>query len=182
MRVGLESGCRGLQNLPSRPAFHNALCRLEPGRQPIGASLAPPWRHRSEPPLLALALETEPARAVLACDGDTSSEWPSPAIRGMPSVFFAAVFSCASRRHSAVHPSSLGRGRCDEPHLPPSSHCVKKRTITHRQFLRRRFAPRSELSVKSLHGGCQKRRNPPPDFTFPNEYRAFCQLPDCRSS
>src|ERR1700686_1849311 len=63
--VGLRSALRSAESI-SRRTFDNALCCLEPGKEPIGPCLIPTCRHRSEAPFVTVALETEPSRAEFA--------------------------------------------------------------------------------------------------------------------
>lgn len=126
----------------SGSALYNAPGTLQPAGHPIRAGFLPSIRHRRQPSLLSLALEAKPAVAVLARYGNRSPERSAPPLGGATAVAFPDVRTVCgrARRRPAIDLSSLGRGRRDHPHFPPSARRVEKRPITHRQFLRSRMA------------------------------------------
>ena len=93
--------------------------------------------NRSETPLLTFALEAQPSLTEFTCDGHSPVErrltplWRDPALRSHRQAFAAR---CGG---PAVGLSSLRRGGCDQPHLPPFARRVEKRPIVHGQVLRR---------------------------------------------
>lgn len=137
-----EDGAKGRgAESTSGPAFHNAPGALQPGRHPVRAGLLPSVRHGRQPSLVPLTLKAEPAIAVLTGDRNRSSEWSTPPLRGATAVHPPHIGSVRGRARCApaIDPSSLGRGRRDQPHFPPSARRVEERPITHRQFLRSRM-------------------------------------------
>ena len=134
------TNCRSAEST-SGSALHNAPGTLQPGRHPVRAGFLPSIRHRRQPSLLSLALEAEPAVDVLACDGNRSPERSAPPFGGPTAVQFPDIRTVCgrARRSPAIELSSLGRGRRDHPHFPPSARRVEERPITHRQFLRSRM-------------------------------------------
>jgi hypothetical protein len=142
-----------LQESTSRSAFHNALGCLEPCRHSVRSGFCPTIGHRSEPSLLAFTLETEPAVAEFRCDGNASSKGPSAPLRSSPPVeceLHVRIWG----RHPPVDLSPLCRRGRHEPYFPPLARAIEKSPITHRQVLRRRYAPRSVLTDVALQGGC----------------------------
>jgi hypothetical protein len=138
------TGTRSAESI-SGSAFHNAFGGLKPRRQPVGSRFFPAAGHRREPALLALAFEAEPALTEFAGNGDTPMErCPSP-LRGLPALHSASEGFAAPRGRPPVSPSSLCRGGCHQPYLPPLALRVEKRSVAHRQVLRRFCAPRSVL-------------------------------------
>lgn len=138
----------------SGSALHNAPGTLQPARHLVGAGFLPSIRHWRQPSLLSLALEAKPAVAVLACDGNRSPERSAPPIGGPTAVQFPDIRTLRgrARRGPAIDLSSLGCGRRDHPHFPPSARRVEKRPITHRQFLRSRMARQGLCSPFHLAG------------------------------
>lgn len=143
----------------SGSAFHNAPGALQPGRHPVRAGLLPTFRHGRQPSLLTFALEAEPAIAVLTGDGNRSSEWSAPPLRGATAVQRPDIESVRGRprRAPAIDLSSLSRGRRDQPDLPPFARRVEKRPITHRQVLRRESCAKVCAHRFIKQGGCQNR-------------------------
>jgi hypothetical protein len=139
----------------SGSAFYNAFRGLKPRRQPIRPGVGPPQRNRRESFLFPFAFEAEPPVAVFAGDCHRAPERTSASVWGTPAIGLAGK-SGAARRRPPVDLPSLGRGGRYQPHLPPLACRVEKGSITHRQLLRRYYAPRSVLTTSALHGGCQK--------------------------
>jgi hypothetical protein len=153
--VGLRSALRSAESI-SRRTFDNALRCLEPGEEPIGPCLVPPFRHRSEAPFVTVALETEPSRAEFARDFYGSVEWvPSPLGRAPP-IGKARRIDRPSARCTPIDLPSLRGSRRHEPDFPPLSTGVNKGPITHADSSRACNAPRSELTSYALQGWCQK--------------------------
>jgi hypothetical protein len=116
----------------SRRSFDNALRALEPGGEPVGPRFIPTVRHRSEPPLVTLALETEPPPAIFARDFHGSPEWFLAPFRGAPPVGKAREIASpgpAARRAAISLPSFRGRWR-HQPDFPPLAPRVHKGPIT----------------------------------------------------
>jgi hypothetical protein len=155
-----EDGARSRsRESTSGSTFHNALRTLQPASHPVGTCLVPAIWHWREPSLLPLALEAEPAIAVLTCDGNRSSEWSAPPLGSATAVQFPDIRSVCgrARRGPAVDPPSLCRGRRDQPDFPPSARRVEERPITHRQVLRREWCAKVCAHHFIKHGGCQNR-------------------------
>jgi hypothetical protein len=149
-----ESRLYRIQQFTSGPAFYNALGGLKPGGQLVRPRLRPSFWDRSEPSLLAFALEAEPTIAVLGCDGNRSSEWAPPTLGSSPPIETDLRRYIATRRGAPVDLSSLCRCWRDEPYFPPLARRVEKSPITHRHVLRRHRAPKWVCSTSTLHGGC----------------------------
>lgn len=116
----------------SRRTFDNALRALEPSGEPVWPRFIPTVRHRSEAPLVTLALETEPPPAIFARDFHGSPEWFLAPLRGAPPVGKAreiASPSPAARRAAISLPSFRGRWR-HQPDFPPLAPRVHKGPIT----------------------------------------------------
>lgn len=143
----------------SGSAFHNAPGALKPAGHSVRPGLLPTVGHGGQSSLLPLALEAEPTVAVFTGDGNRSAEWSAPPLRCATAVQLANIWSVCgpARRGPAIDPSSLGRGRRDLPHFPPSARRVEKRPITHRQFLRSRMVRRACAHQFIKQGGCQNR-------------------------
>jgi len=105
----------------SRPAFHNALGCLQPAREAVGTCFLPTVRHRSQSPFFPIALETQPAVAVLAGDGDVSPKRATTALGGAASVRETLRQVARPRGCATVNLPSLRGGGRNHPHLPPSS-------------------------------------------------------------
>jgi hypothetical protein len=140
MREGVDSVL--LQQSTLGSAFDNALRCLQPDGHLVGTSLVPPTRHRSEPSLLAFALETEPAIAELACNRHGSSEGSSAAFRSSAAVEPKFTLGVDGRSYPSIDLSSLRRRGRDEPYFPPLARRVEKSPVTHRHVLRRNRAPK----------------------------------------
>ena len=115
----------------SGTAFHNASRRFQPRREPVRPRLLPGDWHRGQPPLLTLALKTEPALTEFARDRYASLERGSPPLRSLPPLRIFGIPLAARWSRPAVGLSSLRCGWCHQPHLPPLARRVEKRPITH---------------------------------------------------
>src|SRR5207237_1351907 len=115
----------------SRRTFDNALRRLKPCRKPIGTRLLPICGYGSEPPFVALALETEPAIAVLARDSDRPSECAFAPLGSSSAIREFRVRLDPDRRSAPVDLPSLCRGGSHQPHFPSLALLVEKGPITH---------------------------------------------------
>ena len=128
----------------SRRRFDNALRALEPSGEPVGPRFIPTVRHRSEPPLVTLALETEPPPAIFARDFHGSPKWFLAPLRGAPPVGKAREITSpgpAARRAAISLPSFRGRWR-HQPDFPPLAPRVHKGPITQAASSRADSAPR----------------------------------------
>lgn len=123
----------------SRTAFHNALRGLEPRGHAVGSRFLPAGRNWSEPPLLTLALKTEPSLTEFAGDGHGSPERGFTPVRCEPTLRSRRQTFAARCAGPAVSLPSLRCGGRHQPHLPAFARRVEKRPITHRQVLRRRL-------------------------------------------
>lgn len=143
----------------SGSAFNNAPRALQPGGHPVRVGLVPTFRHGRQSSLLSLTLEAEPAVDVLARDRNRSSKWSAPPVRGPTAVQLSDIRSVRGRARGgpAIDLSSLGRGRRNQPHFPPSARRVEKRSIIHRQVLRREWCAKVCAHHSNKHGGCQNR-------------------------
>jgi hypothetical protein len=140
-------------------AFHNAPSTLQPAGHPVRAGLLPTIRHGSQPSLLPLGLEAEPAVAVLTGDRNRSSEGSAPPLGSATAVQLSDIGAVRgrARRGPAIDPSSLGRGRRDQPDFPSFARRVEKRPITHGQVLRHESCAKVCAHHFIKHGGCQNR-------------------------
>jgi hypothetical protein len=128
--VGNRSALRIAESISGR-TFDNALRCLEPGGKPVGPRFIPTLRHRSETPLVTVALETEPSAAVFARHFRGTVKWVLPPLRSAPPVRKARQINGRFARPAPIGlPSFRGRWRY-EPDLPPLSTSVDKGPITH---------------------------------------------------
>jgi hypothetical protein len=128
--VGHPRVLRVAQSISQR-SFDNAFRAMEPGGKPVGPRFIPPLRHRSESPLLTVALETEPSLAVFARDFDRSPEQALAPLRGAPPVGKAReiVSPRPAARRSAVSIPSFRGPWPHQPHFPPLAPRVHKGPI-----------------------------------------------------
>jgi hypothetical protein len=154
--VRVERGGRSGEST-SGPAFHNAPGALKPHGHSVRARLVPSLRYRRQAPLLSLALEAQPAIAVLAGDRNRSPEGCPSALGSATAVPVTGVRRVSARtsRCPAIDLPSLGGGWRDQPNLPPSARRVEKRPITHRQVPPSRSCAKVCARNFLKHGGCQ---------------------------
>jgi hypothetical protein len=139
----------------SGTAFHNALRDLKPRRQSIRAGFGPSSRNRRQSSLLPFTFEAEPAIAIFAPHRNRAPERTSSSIRSSPAIGLALEGVAAAGGCPPVGLPSLGsRGR-NQPHLPSLARRIEKRSITHRQVLRRRLCAKV-----CAHNLCFARRVP----------------------
>ena len=116
----------------SRSAFHNALRRLQPGREPIGPRFLPAGRHGRKATFFALAFETQPAVAELGRNYDLSAKWTLATVGGVTAVGQARRCFTCGLTDATVNPSALRSGGRYQPHFPPLTPRVSKGPVTHR--------------------------------------------------
>lgn len=116
----------------SRRTFDNAFRGLEPRCQPVGPRFVPAVGNRSESPLVALTLETEPSAAVFARDFHVTPKWVLASLRGAPPVGKTGelVTPGATARRAAIHAAPLGRRRRHQPDFPPFTARIHKGPVT----------------------------------------------------
>ena len=151
-----DRSCRTAESI-SRRTFDNALRCLEPGGKPIGPRFIPTLRHRSETPLVTVALETEPSTAVFARHFRGTVKWVLPPLRSAPPVSEAGYIDSPLARRASVGLASFRGRRRYQPDLPPLSTRVDKGPITHADSPRADSAPRSEITVIVCRAGAKKR-------------------------
>ena len=152
--VGDRSGLRTAESI-SRSTFDNALRRLEPGGKPVRPCFVPTFRYRSEAPLFAVTLETQPSSTVFARHIRSSVERVPPPLRCAPPVRKAGQIDSSSALRASVDLPSFRGGWRHQPDLPPLSARVDKGPITHATGSRADSAPRSALTSHGLQGRCQ---------------------------
>ena len=143
-----------------RPAFHNALCCLQPLGQPVRACFFPPLGNRRQATLLAFTLETEPAISELVGNDDVSAKGTPATVGRLTSIgqSLGRIRLCVAG--PSIHPAPLGCGGCYQPHLPPLAPGVIKRPITQCASSLADSALGFKPRAHPVQGRCQK----PPYF------------------
>jgi hypothetical protein len=148
--VGYPTVLRVAQSI-SRRTFDNALRTVEPSGKPVGPRFIPPLRHRSESPLLTVALETEPSPAVFARDFHASPEWVleplrGAPVRGAPPVGKAREIASPTACRPAISVPSFRGGWRHEPDFPTLALRVHKDPIIQAASSLADSAPKCELT------------------------------------
>lgn len=113
-----------------RPAFHNALCCLQPLRQPVRACFLPALGNWRQATLLAFTLETEPPVGELVGDHDIPAKRTPTTVGGLAAIGQSLWHVRLRFASPSIHLAPLGRGGCYQPDLPALAPGVIKRPIT----------------------------------------------------
>jgi hypothetical protein len=128
------------------PAFHNALSRLQPRREPIRPRILPTIRDWCQASLFALAFETQPPVAELARNDNLSAKWALATIGGMTAVSQSPRRIAGCLTDAAIDPSPLRGGWRHQPDFPPLARRISKGPITHSRVLRCRFCAMTQAA------------------------------------